>query len=65
MNTELRKRARRALDGPSGWAVSGEAVTGGGVTGEAGERGEGARPGGEAVAPAAAPAVTGPDRQGE
>ncbi|MFF4226320.1 hypothetical protein ACX9I7_24385 [Streptomyces sp. L500] len=65
MNTELRKRARRALDGPSGWAVSGEAVTGGGVMGEAGERGEGVRPGGETAAPAAAPAVTGPDRQGE
>ncbi|MEU1782105.1 hypothetical protein ABZ545_21835 [Streptomyces abikoensis] len=65
MNTELRKRARRALDGPSGWAVSGEAVTGGGVPGEAGEPLEGARPGAEAAAPAAAPAVTGPAQQGE
>lgn len=51
MNTELRKRARRALDGPSGWAVSGEA----------GESGEDGRSGGAAAAPAA----TGPAQQGE
>ncbi|MFI9204259.1 hypothetical protein [Streptomyces sp. NPDC053048] len=25
MDTELRKRARRALDGPAGWSVSGDA----------------------------------------
>ncbi|GHG82474.1 hypothetical protein [Streptomyces griseocarneus] len=30
MDTELRKRARRALDGPAGWSVSGEAGPDGG-----------------------------------
>ncbi|MDT0450017.1 hypothetical protein [Streptomyces hesseae] len=61
MNTELRKRARRALDGPSGWAVSGETGTDGAVASGAGEPGEGVRSGAEAAAPAA----TGPAQQGE
>ncbi len=30
MDTELRKRARRALDRPAGWSVTGEAGADGG-----------------------------------